>query len=64
MLENWGNSSIFGVNLTAQGLLRQDARIHGLVIQYLWIEAINHIAVFSPNNVILRGIRYIIQRCD
>jgi len=25
--------------------------------QYLWKEAINHIAVFSPNTVILRGVR-------
>ena len=25
--------------------------------QYLWNEAINHIAVLSPNNVILRSIR-------
>ena len=30
---------------------------------YLWNEAINHIAVSSPNNVTLRGIRYNIQRC-
>ena len=29
----------------------------GFVLQYLWNEAINHIAVFSPNNVIHRGIR-------
>ena len=34
------------------------------VLQYLWNEAINHIAVFSLNNVILRGIRYNIQRCN
>ena len=26
--------------------------------QYLWKEAINHIAVFSPNNVKLWGIRW------
>ena len=30
----------------------------------LWNQAINQIAVFSPDNVILRGIRYNIQRCD
>ena len=36
----------------------------GFVLQYLWNEAINHIAVFSPNNVILKGIRYNIQRYD
>ena len=27
--------------------------------QYFWNEAINHIATFSPNNVILRGIRLV-----
>ena len=26
--------------------------------QYLWNEAINHFVVFSPNEVMLRGIRY------
>ena len=32
--------------------------------QYLLNEAINRIAVFSPNNVIFRGIRYNIHQCD
>ena len=36
----------------------------GFVLQYLLNEAINHIAVFSQNNVILRDTRYNIQRCD
>ena len=36
----------------------------GNVLQYLLNEAINNIAVFSPNNFILKGIRYNIQRCD
>ena len=31
------------------------------VLQYLWNKAINHIAVFSTNSVILRCIRYDIQ---
>jgi len=26
--------------------------------EHLWKEAINHIAVFGTNNVILKGIRY------
>ena len=30
---------------------------------YVCNIAINHIGVFSPNNVILSGIRYNIQRC-
>ena len=36
----------------------------GFVLQYFLNEAINHFAVFSPNNGLLRGIRYNIQRCD
>ena len=39
-----------GVNITVQDLLRQDAGI-----QDFRNKAINHIAVFSPNNVILRA---------
>ena len=34
----------------------------GFVLQYLCNETINHIAVFSTNNVILRGIRYDMQQ--
>ena len=36
----------------------------GFVLQYHWNEAMNHTAVSSTIKVILRGIRYNIERCD
>ena len=54
---NWLCASIEnGVNLTVQDPFAPGHKDPGFQLQYLLNEAINHIALFNPNNVILRGI--------